>query len=513
MLEFLKKLRNKNAAAHMEAAVLCDEQGGGRLSSDKIKAIFDRCDDFQYAELALGGADGRVRAILFYIDGIVDGKAVGRDVIRPLTNSARFREADSETEAMKLLSQGIVFNYSSKKRERLDDVANDILMGWCALVFDGIGQAYCFETKTSSKRGVEKPENEKAVKGSKDSFTETYRVNTALIRSKLRTSELKIEEKTIGRRSHTRVGLAYIDGLTSGDYIRQAKKRLDAMDIDALLTAGGIQEYMLNTTSTVFPQMLSTERPDKFCINLLEGRVGLIVDGLPLVFLLPATFSEFLKVPEDNAEHFIVASGITFLRYIAMIISVLLPAMYVAIAMYHHEMIPIKLMLSIIQSKQDVPFSTVTEVLGMLIAFELLQEAGLRLPQSIGETVSIIGALIVGQSAVEAKVLSPVVVIVVALAGIAGYTMPNQDMASALRMCRFVLTVLSLAMGLFGIVMGSIVLIYHLCTLENFDTPYMAPFCEGDIKGVFQAILRLPLKNVKFSRRYMKAANMKSRAK
>ena len=233
----------------------------------------------------------------------------------------------------------------------------------------------------------------------------------------------------------------------------ELQSRLERIDLDGLMNTGDLEEYLLEKSSP-FPQLLATERPDRFAMELLQGRAGLLVDGLPLGFLLPATLAETLRVPEDTAAHYTVASVLTLLRYLALFLSVLLPALYVAVTMYHQEMVPTRLLLSIIQSKQDVPFSTAGETLGMLVAFELLQEAGLRLPATIGQSVSIIGALIVGQSAVEAKVISPVVVIVVAIAGITGYTMPNQDMAAALRLCRFGMVILSVGLGLFGMVTG-----------------------------------------------------------
>ena len=214
------------------------------------------------------------------------------------------------------------------------------------------------------------------------------------------------------------------------------RRRLNKIKTDGILTSADIEENISDDPRSPFPQLITTERPDKFCLNILEGRVGILADGLPIGYLAPGTFSQFFKVPEDRAGHFTSATVLTVLRYAALLITLLLPAFYVAVAMYHQEMLPTKLMQSIIRSKQSVPFPTAVEVLLMLISFELLQEAGLRLPDPIGETVSIIGALIVGQSAVEAKVVSPVVIIVVAIAGIAGYTMPNQDMGAALRLCR-----------------------------------------------------------------------------
>ncbi len=475
------------------------------ISSEAVKKVFADCGDLELRTVRPGG--GEVKAELCYLDGPADARAIGRDIIRPLTDKERFGGAAGEEETVRRLLDGALFAVPCRERRSMAELVGDILRGGCALIFDGIGVACSYEIKSRIGRGVDKPENEKAIKGAKDSFCETYRLNTALIRARLRSADVKIRESSVGRRSDTKVGLVYIEGLTSGEFVKEAEKRLARIDIDGLLTTGDVEEYVAESGPTPFPQMLTTERPDKFCMGLLEGRVGIIADGLPCGLMLPAVMGEFIKVPDDHTEHFAVASMVTLLRFAAAALSLIMPALYVAVTMYHQGMMPTKLMLSVIRSRQDVPFSTMGEVLSMLVAFELLQEAGLRLPKSVGETVSIIGALIVGQSAVEAKLLSPAVVIVVALAGITGYTMPDQDMAAALRLCRLGLTVLAVVCGMFGIVAGVIMTVYHLSTLETFGVPYTAPFSEGNAGEILQTLLRFPLKSVKYRKAYMRTEN------
>ena len=469
-----------------------------------LQELFRDCGDFRAVSLRLGGARGKLTGTLCYLDGLVDGEAVGAAVIRPLTEEERFGTAAVPEEAAALVREALAWFYSFRVRRSLEETAADLTEGCCALVFPGL--ALTFETRAALGRGVEQPETEKTVKGAKESFTELYRQNTALLRRRLRCPELKIRELTVGRRSRTRVGILYIDGLTSPLLGEEIQSRLERLDLDGLMNTGDLEEYLLEKSSP-FPQMLATERPDRFAMELLQGRAGLLVDGLPLGFLFPATLAETLRVPEDTASHFAVASILTLLRYLALFLSVLLPALYVAVTMYHQEMVPTRLLLSIIHSKQDVPFSTAGETLGMLVAFELLQEAGLRLPATIGQSVSIIGALIVGQSAVEAKVISPVVVIVVAVAGITGYTMPNQDMAAALRLCRFGMVLLSVGLGLFGMVVGVLLLVYYLCTLEPFGTAYLSPFCDGSLREVLGVVLRMPLPRTKYRLPWLKPAD------
>jgi len=302
-------------------------------------------------------------------------------------------------------------------------------------------------------------------------------VNTILVRRRLRLTQLKIEQTPVGRKSRTGVALLYVDGVADPALTARLRERIDAIDIDGLISAGYLEQYIADR-STPFPLLENTERPDKFSAQLLAGRVGVLVDGLPLGFLAPATLSRFMRVPEDAAQHYLISSVLAVLRYAALLISLLLPAFYVAVAMYHQEMIPTKLLMSVIGSKQEVPFSTAAEVMGMLVAFELIQEAGLRLPNAVGQTVSIIGALIVGQSAVEARVISPIAVIVVALAGIAGYTVPNQDLSSAVRLFRFLFVLAAIFLGMFGVMAGIVLLVWYLCSLESFGLAYLSPAAD-----------------------------------
>ncbi len=460
------------------------------LDPESLKAVFSGCGDLILRPVRLGGAEGTLRCALCCLDGLVDAEAVSGEVLRPLTESERFGGVGETGRAVSLLEEGLAYFHSVRVRHSLDEVTEDLLCGWCALIFDGV--AVTFETRKPQGRGIEKSEMEKAVKGAKDAFSESFRLNTALLRQRIRSTELKLEELTVGRRTRTKVALVHIAGLTNRAVVEELRRRLEGIDVDGVLTTGSLEEYLLPRTSP-FPQISVTERPDRFARELLEGRAGVLADGLPLGFLMQGTLAEQVKVTEDSAGHWLLTSLLTLLRYAAMLLSVLLPAVYVAVTVYHQEMLPTKLMLSIIRTRQDVPFSTAAETLGMLLAFELLQEAGLRLPKSVGETVSIIGALIVGQSAVEAKVISPIVVIVVALAGICGYTTPNQDLAAALRLCRLGSVLLGLALGLAGVAAGSILLLYYLCTLESFGTAYLAPFCDGGAGAVLRALLRLPL--------------------
>ncbi|MGN1002520.1 MAG: spore germination protein [Oscillospiraceae bacterium] len=467
------------------------------LTAENVKTVFSACQDFQTRAVWPGGE--KTRGItLCWLDGVVSGKDVSEDVLRPFTDRDRFTGQESAGECMELLLHGGVYSGSVQKRDTMDDVVGDIVAGYCVFVFDSLQAAVSFETKTDKSRSVSEPTVEKTLKGAKDAFVEPLRTNTSLVRRHLRTPELKMEQTVVGRRSATQVAILYVNGIANGQTVAEVKRRLDDIDIDGLTSSGCLEQYIVDCPGSPFPQLLHTERPDKFVMELLNGRVGLIADGLPVGFLLPATMTKFMKVAEDRSQNYLVASALTLLRWLSLLLSTLLPALFVAVAMYHQEMIPTKLLLSMIEAKQKVPFSVAVEILSMLVAFELLQEAGLRLPNSVGDTVSIIGALIVGQSAVEARVVSPVAVIIVATAGICGFTLPSRDLASALRLVRFALVLFAIFLGLFGIMLGLVLLVWHLCSIDSYGVAYTSPLSEGGLANILRALTRPPLKAVKF---------------
>ena len=466
------------------------------ITIKNLKDIFASCGDFENRQINYG-LEGRLFLSLCWIDGVVSGDGVSQDVIRPLTDLLRSVGSSAE-ECAGLIKEGLVYSYSVKERNDMDDLINDLTHGYCAVVFDGLKRAYTFELRSSNVRSVSEPTLEKSLKGAKDSFVETLRINTSLVRRRICSPKLKSVESDIGRKSNTRVALMFIDGVADPANVEELAARLDSIDVDVLLSTGTIEEYIVDVPRSPFPQLLHTERPDRFAMYLSDGRIGLLVDGLPVGLVLPASFGEFMRVTGDSSMHYLVATSLGLLRYLALILSLFLPALYVAVAMYHQEMIPTKLLLSIIDAKQDVPFSTALEVLSMLVAFGLLQEAGLRLPNPIGDTVSIIGALIVGQSAVEARLVSPIAIIVVAVSGIACYTLPSQDMGSAIKLCRLLMLLAAITAGFFGIGIFCCILLLHLAGIDSFGVNYPAPLSGGRPGGLLRMLLRRPIPDRKF---------------
>ncbi len=456
-----------------------------------LRELFSGCGDFTERRI-LYGLEEALSLPVCWLDGTVSGSAVGLELLRPLTELLRAGRVRDASGALERILAGGVYRCSVQRRERLAEAAEDLCRGCCLLLFEDLGCALSFEIRSEQRRAVGEPTLEKSLKGGKDAFTETLRVNTGLVRQRLATPELKLAESCLGRSSRTQVAVLYLEDRVSRETLQELARRLDALELDTLLALGPLEEGIVDAPLSPFPQLLHTERPDRFAMHLSRGKIGLLVDGLPVGLILPVTFSAFLRVTGDSSMHFLVSTMLTLLRWLALAVGMLLPAFYTAVALYHQEMIPTRLLLSIIEAEQDLPFSTALEVLGMLAAFSLLQEAGLRMPNPIGDTVSIIGALIVGQAAVEAKVVSPIAIIVVAVSGIACYTLPSQDLGFALRLVRLLLLLGAIFAGLYGVVLLLCLVLLHLADLDSFGTDYTAPLSSGRPGGLARLLLRKP---------------------
>lgn len=449
----------------------------GAVTDEHISAIFAGAGDFNRRVLHVGGHT----LYLYAIDGLTSGGDISELVVKPLMQDSGGTMEELYQQAL----HSTVYNSVAEACEDLNTVALKLVNGFCVVLFGE--KAAAFETKTGEKRSPSAPEVENTVKGPKDAFTETVRTNTSLLRRHLRSPALRLYETKVGRRSLTNVTVAYLDGLTDPELVERMKRRLAEIDIDGLVTPASVEEYITGSRPTAFPLLQYTERTDRFAQALLDGRVGLLIDGLPLGYLAPVDLGYLMTSAEDRGVDYLSASCIRVLRYLALLAGLLLPAFYVAMAAFHPEMLPNALLASIIESKQSVPFPTIFEVLGLLIAFELLQEAGVSLPQSIGQSLSIIGGLVVGSAAVEAKIISPAALIVVATAGICGFAMPGRGFADALRLWRFALAVLASLGGLFGLTLGALCLLVHLAGLSSLGVPYLAPFAR--VSGL-RAVLR-----------------------
>lgn len=478
------------------------------LSEESLQEVFHGCVDF-FARPVCIHNDPERRLTLFYVAGMVRLERACDYLLKPLAQNEALADCTLE-QAYERMYCGGIYDLTVTPLATMDEATAALINGDCVLLF-GVGKALAFMTGTEEKRSVSPSDNEPAIKGARDSFVESIRTNTSLVRRRLRAPELKVKEQIAGRQTLTPVDVLYIKGIADPALVAEAERRIQNIDVDGLLMTGNLEEYIIDEVDTSFPLIAYTERPDRFCSGLVEGRVGILIDGIPLGYLLPGTLGQFFKTSQDKSENWVVASALTVLRYVCMLITLFLPALYIAAVNFHTEMIPLKLAMSINAAKENVPFTTVFEVLIMLLAFEVLQEAGMRLPRAIGQTVSILGGIVVGSAAVEAKIVSPAVLIVVAIAGITGYTMPSQDFSAALRVWRFLLAAAASIAGCFGMVLVAIVLVCRLAMIESFGVAYLTPFASNageQVEG--HAVLRLPLRRAKLREKTLHTQNRRN---
>ena len=453
----------------------------GEMTDGNISRIFEGAADFQRRQLRCG----EHTLYAYAIDGLIASASASEYIFRPITGHL---QGKTMAQLYQNAMEGAIYNNVAKPCQDLNDVALLLVNGFCVVLFPGTG-ALAFEVRTPDKRGPSAPEVENTVKGPKDAFVETIRSNTSYIRRHLRSPDLRLYETQVGQRSLTNVSVVWLEGITNPELVERMKTRLHNIDIDGLISPSAVEEYVTGSRKTAFPLLQYTERTDRFCQALLDGRVGLLVDGLPLGYLAPVDLMYLMESMEDRGRDYIGASAVRILRYLALFASLLLPAIYISLVTFHQSLVPPDLLESVLQSREGAPFSAMMEVLGVLIAFELLQESGVHLPQAIGQSVSLIGGIVVGTAAVEAGLISSVALIMVSIAGICGFVLPNRDLANAVRLWRFLIAVLASVGGLYGTLAGMVLLVIHLLSLRSLGLCYLAR--TG-------SILRKPLKKEKY---------------
>lgn len=452
--------------------------------------------DIVVREFTLTARNKQYKAFLFFVDGMADSQLINSHVLQPLMLRNRANSFDGDVSEVisevkthnitvrrlkKFCLEDDVFNCllpqnNVKKVYTFDEAFDGVNMGNCLLFVDTLSLAFNIDVKNFKQREVGSPNNEVIIKGPQEAFVENIRTNTSQLRRIVNNENLIIENIEVGKLSKTKCAICYLKNIANEDLVAEVKFRLNNLEIDSLLSSGELEQLIEENHRYSVPQLISTERPDKATKYLYNGRVVVLINGNPYSLIMPATFFDFISSPEDTNLKYQFANFIKILRLLSIFITLFLPGIYVAIATFHQELLQTELLFSILASRENVPFPIIFEILIMEISFELIREAGLRVPSPIGSTIGIVGALILGQAAVGAGIVSPILIIIVAITGIASFTIPDFSFGFHLRLLRFVFLLFGYIAGFFGIALGMFSYVCILASLKSFGVPYMAPY-------------------------------------
>ena len=468
------------------------------INKENIQAIYNTLinSDIVLRDFTLTARGKQYEAFLLYIDGMVDVQAINDFVLESLMlrNKANtyngnenkvFTEAVTNNITIRKIKKFDLSNYiysslipenSVKKCLTFKEIISGVNSGNCALFIDTINLAFDIDVKGFKQRNVDSPNNEVIIKGPQESFVENIRTNTSQLRRIMNNENLIIENLTVGSVSNTKCAVCYMQNITNDDLVAEVKFRINNLSVDTLLSSGQLEQLIEDTSKYGIPQILSTERPDKCTKHLMQGRIVVLVNGSPYGLVMPATLIDYMASPEDTNIKPAFANFLKSLRLIALIITLLLPGTYIAITSFHQEILPTELLFSILAARQYVPFPIIVELLVMELSFELIREAGLRVPSPVGPTIGIVGALILGEAAVNANIVSPILIIIVAITAISSFAIPDFSFSFHLRIYRFLFTILAFVAGFLGLGLGIFVYTLIICNIKSFGVSYTVPF-------------------------------------
>ncbi|MCB2292777.1 spore germination protein [Clostridium algoriphilum] len=458
-------------------------------NSNNINNIFEKSTDLIIREFKIASNE-KFGAILVYIDNMIETIIFEESIIERLINK---KVEYSYPPNSKEYSQYLLGISDNNIYQDLSRVVDSILDGKVALFVDGINEAIIIDINNPPGRNVEEPQSETVLRGPREGFTESISSNITLLRKKIKSTNLKMEEFRVGTETKTKVIIVYLSNIVNPKIVNEVKERINKIDIDFVLESNYIKEYIGDEPSSNFPTVYSTEKPDVIAGKLLEGRVAILTDGTPIVLTVPSLFTEFFLNNEDYYLKFVAATFNRWIRYIAFVISTTLPGFYVAITTFHPELIPTPLIVTLIKTRAGVPYSALVECILMLSVYELLREAGVRMPRALGQTISVVGALVLGQAAVEAGLASTAMVIVIALTALSSFALPSTDMSLALTYPRAIFLLLGGALGFVGLTCGMIILLLRLTSLRSYGVPYLIPMAPIQGKRLLDIFIRRPL--------------------
>lgn len=443
------------------------------------KQQFSNCADIKMLEMYLG-KDMNVRAFLTYVEITGGSNMLEKSTLGNMLNELNTLPKEEVVEKVRKNGMGVS---DAVPFATMSEAADMMLTGDTILFLDGFDRALKIPDKGYPAISIQEVESEKSIRGSNEGFGTSIKQNTALIRKRVHSPDIKVWEKQVGVRSKTNVDIMYLDGLIYPEFLEEMQRRLDRFVIDGVQDVGMIQQLSEKYWYSPFPQFQMTQRPDRAAMAILEGRMVVLMDNSPEALIFPTDYNSFIKTTDDYYERWEIASFTRLLRYAASFLAMVLPGLYLAMTNFHTQILPTKLLLSFAAARQGVPFPGVVEVLLMELSFELLREAGIRLPGAMGNTIGIVGGLIIGQAAVDANIVSPMVVIIVAFTALCSFAIPNEDFATAFRILKFVFIGLCAAWGFYGFLIGLLFVLIHLSQLESFGVPYFTPFVGADLNG------------------------------
>ena len=463
------------------------------------------CNDVIIREFSLLAQNIEYKAFVLYIDGMVDSPVINEFILSPLMMRNRANIFDDKQK--KFVSEEKIDNVTlknfkkSKEKNLVDFIYNSLIpqnsvdkvtdfsdiysainIGNCMLFADSSDTAFNLDVKGFKQRNIDSPSNEIVVRGSQEAFVENIRTNTSMIRRLVNNENLVMETLTVGQITKTQVSIGYIKSLANEDLVAEVRYRINNLSVDYLISSGQLEQLIQDSPESLFPQMVATERPDKVSNFLLEGRVVIVVNGSPYVLVAPGVFVDFITSPEDLNLKYQFSNLEKIIRLLAIFLSLLLPGIYIAVTNYHQELIPTELLFTIAAARESVPFPTFVEILLMEVSFELIREAGLRVPTPLGSTIGIVGALILGEAAVSASLVSPVLIIIIAITGICSFSIPDFSLNFTFRIYRFVYIILGYMAGFLGISFGIFIQLAIMCKLKSFGSPYINPYILGKNK-------------------------------
>ncbi len=473
-----------------------------------IDKMFNPCDDMQFREFVIGH-EHPVPAFIVFLDPALNYDVFQRDVMEALLS---IKDSPPEGISNKWLIQEKLPMGKVLEAQRWAEVINKISSGMAGLFVEGLNSMVLISVFENNSRTISEPSSETVTRGAQDGFTEDIRRNTALLRKRLHTPRLAIKQMEVGDITRTRINLVYLKGIIEEDLVTEIEERINNIKIDGIVADGQLEEFLRDSPWSIISTVDSTERPDVLAAALLEGRAGIIFDNTPFSLIVPVNLTSLIQSPEDYYDNYWFSSFIRLLRWSAFLTSLLAPALYIAVTTYHQELLPTQLLLSIIISREKVPFPGLVEALLMEMSFEILREAGVRLPRSFGQTISIVGAIVIGQAAVSAGLVSPAMVVVVSLTAISSFSTPSLSLANSVRIMRFIFMLAAASLGLFGIMVLFSILMFHLCSIRSFGIPYLSPLAPVSFSDLKDTFIRVPAWMMDKRPRQMASNNLQRQA-